>query len=63
MKPRPTCPECGQAVPPRTAAIYVKDDTIPDKILSGIYCDSDCLLDAYERKYPYHRVEEMRSKT
>ncbi len=56
--PRPTCRECSSIVEPSKAAWI--DPFQPGKeplwgdneALPGLYCDSDCLLDAYIRGFP-----------
>ncbi len=63
--PRPTCPECGSVIDPRRfVTLGDHDTTIPDffqtsmfrrKTLEGIYCSSDCVLDAVDRGYPDDR--------
>lgn len=56
-EPRPVCPECGRVVDPRQARSF---DANPRSTLAqvceGVYCGSDCLLDAYERGYPKDRT-------
>ena len=53
VEPRPTCPECGRVVVPSRA---VPCGGRAKFALHGVYCSSDCLLDAYRRGYPQDRV-------
>lgn len=65
-EPRPICPECGSVIDPRSCLVvtsrdedpfplsFMEDDFGPDKF-SGIYCCSDCVLEAFDRGYPEHR--------
>lgn len=65
-EPRPTCPECGSVIDPRQCVTVNNRDESPvgdlfdtqvfevDKF-SGIYCCTDCVLDAFDRGYPEHR--------
>ena len=56
-EPRPTCPECGKTVHPERAVPYNVDITKPvSHMLTGIYCSSDCVLDAHRRGYPGERA-------
>jgi hypothetical protein len=52
MGARPQCPECGKDVDPKKAVPMGKAKKIEDSLLEGIYCCSDCLLDAWKRGYP-----------
>lgn len=55
-EPRPTCPECGKVVRPRGAVPFGRARDLARRVLEGIYCSSDCLLDAYKRGYPMDRA-------
>ena len=67
-EPRPQCPECGSGMHPAQGVVIVSDDdedddAIPDgielkpitDIFSGLYCSSDCILDALKRGWPEYR--------
>ena len=58
---RQLCVECGKPVDPRLCAIYKVPPkglrTVTDMKLRGIYCDSDCLLDAYRRGAAFYRTQ------
>ncbi len=54
--PRPTCPECGRSCHPEIAFPYGKAHTLRERLLEGIYCSADCLLDAHKRGYPNERA-------
>jgi hypothetical protein len=57
---RPRCPECLQVVDPKKARVYA--DTASwqrNKLLAGIYCCSDHLLDAHVRGWALSRVDEL----
>ena len=60
-EPRPQCPECGLVVPPETAVIWrmPSEDAraVVDLACVGVYCRSDCLLDARARGWPHWRVK------
>jgi len=65
--PRPTCPECGSVIDPRSFVTVSDYDTLVSNIddvdssvfdfdrLSGIYCSTMCVVDAFERGWPEHR--------
>lgn len=67
---RPSCPECGRTLDPKARIIVVSDDdaideSIPDglamrpdrTVFAGLYCCSDCVIDAIERGYPQYRTK------
>lgn len=66
-EPRPTCPECGSVIDPIHLLIvsdHDSDDKVPPFLpiledaedrLSGIYCSSDCVLDAFMRGHAKSR--------
>lgn len=70
-QPRPTCPECGSVIDPRRFVTVSDYDTLASELhtvdtsvfdfdrLSGIYCCSDCVLDAFERGWPEYRGVEF----
>ena len=57
--PRPVCPECGRSCHPETAFPYVKAETLKDRLLEGVYCRADHLLDAHKRGYPMDRAKRI----
>lgn len=57
---RQRCPECGGVVDPRKARPFGFAKKIKHRILEGIYCSSDCLLDAFERGHPAARAAVIR---
>ena len=56
-EPRPQCPECGMVVAPVSAIVRWRNDSAEDEALVGLYCRSDCLLDAHERGWPHWLVK------
>jgi len=57
---RPRCPECLQAVDPKRAKVYAETGSrMRDKLLAGIYCCTDHLLDAHTRGWALSRVDEL----
>ena len=70
-EPRPCCPECGRIIYPECDVYVVSedhdgyiDDEIPEfmpmsnihiDIYSGLYCSSNCVLDAVYRGWPEYR--------
>lgn len=66
-EPRPTCPECGSVIDPRRFVTVSDYDVLLSELedadtsvfdmdrLSGIYCSSDCVLDAFARGWPDYR--------
>ena len=59
---RPTCPECGRAAAPSRAAVFGPGVVTGSRwqftrLLEGVYCDSECLLTAYLRGWPWCRVK------
>lgn len=62
-EPRPICPECGEIVDPKYAAVLsrLKGDehwiSAADDLL-GVYCCSEHLLNAYERGFPAALLED-----
>jgi len=56
FEPRPTCPECGKISRPETAAPFGIAKKIAHRVLEGVYCSPDHLLDAYQRGYPQDRA-------
>ena len=73
--PRPMCRECGAIVHPATAYVFVDTEPVqvPDKFgihlletgdpLVGIYCSEDCILNAIDRGYPAHAVQDDSGST
>ena len=57
--PRPVCVECGRSCHPETAFPYGKAETLKDRLLEGIYCSADHLLDAHKRGYPQFRTDRF----
>jgi len=55
-EPRPTCPECGCVVVATEAKPYGTAKSLRERVLEGIYCSADCILDAIKRGYPNNRV-------
>ena len=55
-EPRPTCPECGRKVHPKNAVVYGIAKTVRERVLEGVYCCSDHILNAIKRKYPQDRA-------
>lgn len=64
--PRPQCNECGIPLHPKDDVkfVYEPGEDIPKgmalqcgwtDIFVGIYCSSDCILDAIARGWPEHR--------
>lgn len=57
----PQCPECGRTVDPTCAVPYRPKPRAErrefDSALIGIYCSSDCLLDAFIRRFPFWRTQ------
>lgn len=51
-EPRPLCPECRRVVDPLYAVPFGHAKKLQHRVLEGIYCSSDCLLNAYRRGYP-----------
>jgi hypothetical protein len=60
-EPRPTCPECGEVVDPRTCiSVNEREDPAFNRTLAGIYCSQDCAIDAVDRGRPAHgRAKEL----
>jgi len=56
QNPRPTCPECGRTVHPTVAFPYGIAKSMRERVLEGIYCKADHLLDAIKRGYPRDRA-------
>lgn len=54
--PRPTCPECGRSCHPEIAFPYGEAHSLRERMLEGIYCCADHLLDAHKRGYPNDRA-------
>lgn len=67
-EPRPSCPECGRTLDPSSRIVVVSDDdaiddSIPDglqlrpikTVFAGLYCCSDCVIDAIQRGFPKFR--------
>lgn len=68
---RPSCPECGRTLDPRAEIVVVSDDdqideSIPDglalrpikTVFAGLYCCSDCVIDAIQRGFPKIRSHQ-----
>ena len=55
-EPRPVCPECGQVVKPETAVCFGRARKPGEKILEGVYCSADCVLNSWIRGYPRDMV-------
>ena len=53
--PRPMCPECGGIVCPKEAKPFGTPKRLFQRRLTGVYCSSDCLLNAYDRGFPIWR--------
>lgn len=51
---RQKCPECGAVIDPTSCVVYRVTGQKAKKpnLLFGLYCGSDCLLDAHERGWP-----------
>lgn len=62
QNPRPTCPECGRSCHPETASLYGKAETLKDRLLEGVYCSADHVLDAIRRGYPQDRARRAQEK-
>ncbi len=57
---RPRCLECLQVVDPKRACVYAETPSWQrNKLLAGIYCCSDHLLDAHTRGWALSRVDEL----
>ena len=56
-EPRPVCPECSHVVDPQRAVPYGTAKILALRVLEGIYCGSDCILNAVKRGYPKGRCE------
>ena len=54
--PRPTCPECGKSVHPEKAVPFGEAETMRERVLEGIYCSADHILDAIQRGWPKDRA-------
>ena len=58
-EPRPQCAECGMVLHPQDDIKVVKDISkgmsVRQDVFVGVYCCSDCILDAMARGWPEHR--------
>ncbi len=69
-EPRPQCSECGRVLHPSGAFTIVSEggpvtDELPDAmpihpdhpdVFTGLYCGSNCVLDAMHRGWPEYRT-------
>jgi hypothetical protein len=56
-EPRPVCPECARVVNPRDAVSFHRPKSLRERVLEGIYCCSDCVIEAWKRGYPAERCK------
>jgi len=56
-EPRPVCPECESVVRPDSARPFGLAKSLRERVLEGVYCCSDCLLNAWKRGYPKGRCK------